>query len=68
MLEAQDEIAKKGRGGMAANDLYAFALDIVERAGLLKGFMGYPQPVPFIGHGIGLPIRLDMLIYLKCKK
>ena len=53
---------------MAAIDLYAFALDIVERAGLLKGFMGYPQPVPFIGHGIGLPIRLDMLIYLKCKK
>jgi Xaa-Pro dipeptidase len=56
MLEVQDEIAKKGRGGMADRDLYAFALDIVERAGLLKGFMGYPQPVTFIGHGIGLEL------------
>ncbi len=25
-------------------------------AGFSKGFLGYPQPVPFVGHGIGLEL------------
>jgi Xaa-Pro aminopeptidase len=56
MLEIQDVVTKKGKPGIKAKDLYAIALDIVKKARLLKGFMGYPQPVPFIGHGIGLEL------------
>ncbi len=29
---------------------------MAEQAGLSEGFQGYPQPVPFIGHGIGLEL------------
>jgi len=56
MVEVQDTIAEKGRPGVRAKDLYHLALDIVEKNGLTKGFMGYPDPVPFVGHGLGLEI------------
>ena len=39
---------------MRAKDLYDLAVKIVKKAGLLEGFMGYPEPVPFVAHGIGL--------------
>jgi Xaa-Pro dipeptidase len=29
---------------------------VVKKAGLSEGFMGYPQPVPFVGHGVGLEL------------
>jgi Xaa-Pro dipeptidase len=56
MLEVQDALADKARPGALAGDLYAAAIKIVERAGLSEGFMGHPQPVPFVGHGIGLEL------------
>jgi Xaa-Pro dipeptidase len=54
MLQVQDSVAKEGRSGVSAKDLYEVALGIVEEAGLSNGFMGYPQPVAFVGHGTGL--------------
>jgi Xaa-Pro aminopeptidase len=54
MLKVQESIAAEGRPGVKAKDLYAIALDIVKEAGFRDGFMGHPQPVPFVGHGIGL--------------
>jgi Xaa-Pro dipeptidase len=56
MIEVQDEVSKAGRPGARAGDLYALALDVVKKAGLSEGFMGYPQPVPFVGHGVGLEL------------
>lgn len=56
MLEVQQEIAKKGKPGTNAKDLYAFAFAMIKKAGLETGFMGYPQSVPFVGHGIGLEL------------
>ena len=56
MIEVQDAVSKKGKPGARAADLYALALEIVKKAGLSKGFMGYPQPVPFVGHGVGLEL------------
>jgi Xaa-Pro dipeptidase len=29
---------------------------IAETKGLKQTFMGYPEPVPFIGHGVGLEL------------
>jgi Xaa-Pro aminopeptidase len=54
MRHVQDSVAREGRPGVRAKDLYEFALDIVEKAGLSNGFMGHPQPVAFVGHGTGL--------------
>lgn len=54
MLEVQETLAREGRPGVRAKDLYDLAVKIVEKAGLLEGFMGYPEPVPFVAHGIGL--------------
>jgi Xaa-Pro dipeptidase len=56
MIEVQEAISKQGRAGAKAGDLYALALEIVKKAGLSDGFMGYPQPVPFVGHGVGLEL------------
>jgi Xaa-Pro aminopeptidase len=54
MRQVQDAVAREGRTGVRAKDLYEVALGIVEEAGLSVGFMGYPQPVTFVGHGTGL--------------
>jgi Xaa-Pro aminopeptidase len=54
MLQVQDSVAQEGRSGVRAKDLYEVALGIVKEAGLPDGFMGYPQPVTFVGHGTGL--------------
>lgn len=56
MIEVQDAIALAGKPGTHAKDLYALGLEIVEKAGLSEWFMGYPQPVPFVGHGVGMEL------------
>ena len=56
MVEVQDAIAREGRPGVPAGALYDLALGIVEKAGLAEGFLGHPQPVPFVGHGLGLEL------------
>ena len=56
MLDVQEAIAEQGKPGIRAEDLYNMALEIVEKAGFKQGFMGYPDPVPFVAHGVGLDI------------
>ncbi len=56
MLEVQETLVRLGVPGTQAEDLYRAALDIVEKAGFSKGFMGSPKGVPFVGHGIGLEL------------
>ena len=56
MIEVQQAVAKEGKSGARAGDLYELALDVVRSQGLSTGFMGYPQPVPFVGHGLGLEL------------
>jgi len=55
-LRIQDALSGKGRPGVAAKALYHLALEIAEEAGLAGRFMGYPDPVPFVGHGVGLEL------------
>jgi len=52
----QEALSRKGRSGTPAEDLYALALEIAASEGLLDRFMGYPDPVPFVGHGVGLEL------------
>ena len=55
-LEIQAAIAQKGGPGVKAEELYDLALDMARRAGLEDYFMGWPQPVSFVGHGVGLEL------------
>lgn len=41
---------------MSTEDLYDLAVGVAEDAGHLEGFLGYPVPVPFVGHGVGLEL------------
>lgn len=56
MREVQDAIAEAGVPGARAGDLYELGLRVARQAGILEGFMGHPQAVPFIGHGVGLEL------------
>ncbi len=55
-LGIQDTLSQEGGPGVRAETLYDLALKIVKEAGLSSGFMGYPDPVPFVGHGVGLEL------------
>jgi Xaa-Pro dipeptidase len=56
MLEVQEALSQQGLPGVCAGNLYNVAQRIVEKAGLSQGFMGYPDPVPFVGHGVGIEL------------
>lgn len=55
-LDIQRAIMEKGKAGVVAETLYDIAVSMASDGGRLEGFMGYPQSVPFIGHGIGLEL------------
>jgi len=55
-LAIQEALISQGRAGTKAEKLYDTAMHIAAEAGLTEGFMGYPQPVTFVGHGIGLEL------------
>jgi Xaa-Pro aminopeptidase len=52
----QDSLAREARPGVLSGDLYDKALRLADEAGFREGFMGYPDPVPFVGHGVGLEL------------
>ncbi len=56
MLEVQEALSQNGGPGKRAGDLYDLALKVAGKAGIEDGFMGYPDPVPFVAHGVGLEI------------
>jgi len=56
MLEVQEQVTRNAGPGVRAGDLYVLALDVVRDANLDEGFMGHPDPVPFVAHGIGLEL------------
>lgn len=58
-LEIQEALKEKGKPGAVCGELYALAAGMAEKFGLAGNFMGYPEPVPFVGHGVG--IELDEL-------
>ncbi len=55
-LDIQAALVDKARPGARGEHLYNIALSMAKRAGLEENFMGHPQPVPFVGHGIGLEL------------
>ncbi len=55
-LDIQNRVVSAGRPGTRAEDLYDLAVGIAREAGLAEVFLGYPQPVAFVGHGVGLEL------------
>jgi Xaa-Pro aminopeptidase len=58
-LQIQDTVAEQAVPGKRAEELYDLALQMAADAGLAEGFLGWPHPVRFVGHGCG--IELDEL-------
>ncbi|MEW6662011.1 MAG: M24 family metallopeptidase [Bacillota bacterium] len=56
-LEIQTELASLAKPGVSCAWLYDQAIKLAKGAGLDGHFMGHPNPVPFVGHGIGLEIN-----------
>jgi Xaa-Pro aminopeptidase len=56
MLSVQEAVAREGKPGRLAGDLYDLAIHVAEDAGWAQNFMGYPEPVPFVAHGVGLEL------------
>lgn len=58
-LEIQEMVKENAKPGKQCSELYESALRIADKNGLKEHFMGFPEPVAFIGHGVG--IELDEL-------
>lgn len=56
-LEIQDAVAGMAKPGVACEELYNLAIELVTKAGFADNFMGLEQKARFIGHGIGLEIN-----------
>ncbi|MDE7397768.1 MAG: Xaa-Pro peptidase family protein [Muribaculum sp.] len=52
-----DELAKAGRPGVKASELYELAVSIAADNGLSHYFMGHNQKAGFVGHGIGIELN-----------
>jgi Xaa-Pro aminopeptidase len=58
-LDIQEMVRENARPDTSCSDLYESSLKIADKNGLKDHFMGYPEPVAFVGHGVG--IELDEL-------
>ncbi|MEN6388906.1 MAG: Xaa-Pro peptidase family protein [Syntrophomonas sp.] len=58
-IEIQEMVKEMAKPGALCSEIYQAALQIADKQGLKDHFMGYPEPVTFIGHGLG--IELDEL-------
>lgn len=55
-LQIQEAIVGEGKPGSSAETLYDMAVEMASSVGAAASFMGYPTPVPFVGHGVGLEL------------
>lgn len=53
------ELEKMAKPGVAGNKLYERAMQLAGESAYGKHFLGFPEPVTFVGHGVG--IELDEL-------
>ena len=56
-LDIQTYVAENLRPGSICEELFAGVLEIADKAGLVKNFMGAPgENAKFVGHGVGLEL------------
>ncbi|KAF1086784.1 Xaa-Pro dipeptidase [Sporotomaculum syntrophicum] len=80
-LRIQEAVKQLAVPGALCEDIYRQAVHLAAASGFGEHFMGYSEPVPFIGHGIGIelnewpvlapgfktPLEKDMVIALEPK-
>jgi len=52
----QERIKMSAKPGVTCTELYGIALEKAEASGFGEHFMGYPERVSFVGHGVGLEL------------
>lgn len=63
-VQIQEAVVKKAGPGAVCGELYELAVEKAKEFGLAENFMGYPHPVSFVGHGVGLELNeLPVLAY-----
>ncbi|MFH0957204.1 MAG: Xaa-Pro peptidase family protein [Pseudomonadota bacterium] len=55
-LEIQEALSRIGKPGVSTEALYDLAVQMSEVVGESAHFMGFPSPVSFVGHGVGLEL------------
>lgn len=56
-IDICNELARMGRPGVKASELYEKAAKMAQDAGLEHYFMGHRQHAGFVGHGVGIEIN-----------
>ena len=56
-IDIQNAIIEKSKPGTSCSELYLLSLQIAEKTGFGKYFMGTKQQAKFVGHGVGLEIN-----------
>lgn len=56
-LEIQQMLSEEATPGKNVGDLYLLAMEMVDRAGLTKHFMGCGNQVTFVAHGVGIELN-----------
>ncbi|KGP75948.1 peptidase M24 [Desulfosporosinus sp. Tol-M] len=56
-LLIQEAVKQMAVPGALCEDIYRHAMNMAAESGYGEHFMGYSEPVPFIGHGIGLELN-----------
>lgn len=67
-LDVQNTLADMAKPGVACEDLYNKAVEMVSQAGMADYFMGVGQKAKFVGHGIGLEINEAPVIAPRMKQ
>ncbi len=53
----QEAVKQMAVPGAMCEDIYWHAINMAAESGYGEYFMGYPEPVPFIGHGVGIELN-----------
>jgi len=56
-LLIQEAVKQMAVPGAVCEDIYWHAINMAAESGYGEHFMGYPEPVSFIGHGIGIELN-----------
>lgn len=56
-LHIQEAVKQLAVPGASCGDIYQQAVNLAAQSGFREHFMGYSEPVPFIGHGIGIELN-----------
>jgi len=56
MVDVAQVFVEEARPGRVCHEVYEKCIQVVKGTRYEEGFMGYPKPVPFLAHGVGLEL------------